>query len=498
MNNNQLDIIIKAQDMASAQLKDVNTQIKNLEGGAGGASSAFATLKDNSFALFTAAAGAAIGVKQLFNAMADSVKESFKLQSSLAGLSSVSKAFNQDVNLANKAAQELASDGLITVTESALGLKNLMSSGFSLPESISLFKSLKDQSVYNRQSFYGLGEAVVATTEGIKNGNSVLADATGTTKNLSVMAKEAGISVDRMGSISQDAGYRLAVYKGFTNDAARSTGDAAKYLDTAAGKAAQLGAQTTILQQKIGNALQPALLSLLEVITPIITKVAGWIEKNPELTATIAIVTTATLGLIAVVGTIGLAIAGLGPIFTAFGAVSTLAMSGVSLAFGGLSALVALPLIMPAIAVGAAIIAIGEVINAYNTMQSAIKGAEDAAKSAESTKIVAVNTLLKDVQAGVGPVSAEAKAKAERSKKALHGLGVPGYASGGFTGQGGDGEFAGIVHKGEYVVPKSQVNQSTGKPKMGGMTIINNNTFTRDSDPLAFARTLGFQLARSL
>jgi len=38
------------------------------------------------------------------------------------------------------------------------------------------------------------------------------------------------------------------------------------------------------------------------------------------------------------------------------------------------------------------------------------------------------------------------------------------YAQGGYTGRGGKYEPAGVVHKGEYVVPKSQVNQSTGMP----------------------------------
>jgi TP901 family phage tail tape measure protein len=39
-----------------------------------------------------------------------------------------------------------------------------------------------------------------------------------------------------------------------------------------------------------------------------------------------------------------------------------------------------------------------------------------------------------------------------------------GYASGGFTGRGGKYEPAGVVHRGEYVVPKEQVNQRTGLP----------------------------------
>ena len=39
-----------------------------------------------------------------------------------------------------------------------------------------------------------------------------------------------------------------------------------------------------------------------------------------------------------------------------------------------------------------------------------------------------------------------------------------GYADGGYTGSGGKYEPAGIVHKGEYVVPKSEVNQVTKVP----------------------------------
>lgn len=38
------------------------------------------------------------------------------------------------------------------------------------------------------------------------------------------------------------------------------------------------------------------------------------------------------------------------------------------------------------------------------------------------------------------------------------------YASGGYTGSGGKYEPAGVVHRGEYVIPKQDVNQRTGLP----------------------------------
>lgn len=46
------------------------------------------------------------------------------------------------------------------------------------------------------------------------------------------------------------------------------------------------------------------------------------------------------------------------------------------------------------------------------------------------------------------------------------------YASGGYTGRGGKYEPAGVVHRGEYVVPKSMVNQSTGLPYMNALGAI--------------------------
>lgn len=54
----------------------------------------------------------------------------------------------------------------------------------------------------------------------------------------------------------------------------------------------------------------------------------------------------------------------------------------------------------------------------------------------------------------------------------LGNLTVRAFDQGGYTGAGGKYEPAGIVHKGEYVVPKSGVNQSTGLPKPGFMSAL--------------------------
>ena len=52
-------------------------------------------------------------------------------------------------------------------------------------------------------------------------------------------------------------------------------------------------------------------------------------------------------------------------------------------------------------------------------------------------------------------------------------LASEGYASGGYTGRGGVDEVAGVVHRGEYVLPQEMVDQTTGTPKIGSNITIN-------------------------
>ena len=58
--------------------------------------------------------------------------------------------------------------------------------------------------------------------------------------------------------------------------------------------------------ETIGNQLLPVLTSVVEKVTPIIEKIAGWIEANPQLTATIIAIAGAVTGIIAVLAGLGL------------------------------------------------------------------------------------------------------------------------------------------------------------------------------------------------
>jgi TP901 family phage tail tape measure protein len=63
---------------------------------------------------------------------------------------------------------------------------------------------------------------------------------------------------------------------------------------------------------------------------------------------------------------------------------------------------------------------------------------------------------------------------ARATSQAIATLRAQGFAGGGFTGRGGKYEPAGVVHRGEYVVPKQHVDQRTGLPDASFMAALTN------------------------
>jgi len=102
-------------------------------------------------------------------AIKSTISASTELRNSLVGLGAVAKAVGESQNEATKAAQQLASTGLLSVSEAAGGLKNLLATGMSLPHAIELMYAFTDAAAFNRQGTLKLGEAVLGGTQGFKN-----------------------------------------------------------------------------------------------------------------------------------------------------------------------------------------------------------------------------------------------------------------------------------------------------------------------------------------
>jgi|GEM_PF-2720739 len=189
----------------------------------------------------------------------DSIGTTQQYESALIGLETVAgrKLGMEAIPQATRAAKELSEDGLMSVQDSALGLKNLLASGFSLPEAINLMNTFKNSAAFGRQASLGFGESITSATEGIKNGNSILVDNAGITKNLSNILVEAGYSQQDLNKATSDAGIRQALYNGLLKEGNLFQGDAARLANTTQGQLASLGVTLTNIKVTLGNFIKP-------------------------------------------------------------------------------------------------------------------------------------------------------------------------------------------------------------------------------------------------
>lgn len=226
--------------------------------------------------------GIALGGAAIVNGIKSAVNASNQLQNAMLGLQTVARAMGQDIDGATKAAQDLAKDGLMSVNDAAEGLKNLLATGFSLPEAINLMNTFKDAAAFNRQGTLAFGEAIVGATQGIKNQNSIMVDNVGITKNLSVIMKEAGLSVEDMGNVTSDAGVRQKLYNGLLKEGSIFAGDAGRAAGTMSGKLSQVGTASFQLKAAIGDALAPVIAWLADIAIANLSKALVWVQGHMD------------------------------------------------------------------------------------------------------------------------------------------------------------------------------------------------------------------------
>lgn len=243
----ELKIVVTLEDQVTKGFKKIES-----------ATNSFASkIKKATLASAAFAGGTVLGLKSVVTAASD-------FEKSIIGLESVAKSFGIETKEVTKAANELIDDGLLKMTDAAAGLKNLLATGFSLPQAIDLMNAFKDSAAFNRQGTLAFGAAIVGATQGLKNQNSIMVDNAGITKNLSNILKEAGISANELGSVTSDVTVRTALYNGILKEASMFTGDAALSTETYQGKITQLDKATTDLRIAIGETLLPVLAKLID------------------------------------------------------------------------------------------------------------------------------------------------------------------------------------------------------------------------------------------
>jgi len=268
-NDRQMRIIIKVKDIGSRVLKTITRSFVRLGKTIKGIGRSFTSLKALGAGLFVG-----FGIKKALDSFQ-------RLDATMKGLGSIAKATGVDMADAQKAAQDLAADGLATVAETAQGLKNLLSAGFGLQKSIDLMRAFKDSAAFGRQAALGFGESIVGATEGLKNNNSMLVDNAGVTKNLSVLHKEYATTIGTtVGKLTQ-AQKRQAEYVGILQETKNQAGDALKATEGYGGQVAKLNTKLQTMLQTVGEKLAPVVSKFIKnAVIPAIEAFTKWFKSS--------------------------------------------------------------------------------------------------------------------------------------------------------------------------------------------------------------------------
>lgn len=321
---------------------------------------------------------AGLALTQVVSYLDKSVDAAVRQQNALMGLASTAAGTGNDIQKTTNAAKSLASDGLMPLGDAAMGLKNLLAAGFSLPEAIRLMNAFKDSAAFGRQGSLDFGQAIVGATEGIKNGNSALVDNAGVTKNLSNILVDAGYSAQDLSKAGQDAGVRMALFNGILGETKNQVGDAAKLSESFGGALARQKTQVTNLQVALGTALQPILTKIMSALSPIIEAVMQWVKANPQLVAAIAAGVVVTLALAAAIGLVAAAIGAVMAIGAPLVGIAAL----IAVAIGALVA----GLILAEQKFGLVSKTIAVVVDVFNTVKDAITGLFDILVKGDFTR----------------------------------------------------------------------------------------------------------------
>lgn len=207
------------------------------------------------------------------------------------------------------------------------------------------------------------------------------------------------------------------------------------------------------------------------------------------------------LGLAGVFGTLAAAMA-FNAIFNAlsvgFATLTLVTIPGAMASVSALGALIASPIVMPAIAIGAALAAIATVWHEYNKMKAAI---EQAKQAADADLATTRQMIAKNAQIQASGVYSQAKKdqwqkitnNAMASDKRLYGNATgTTYSPGGLTRVGEHGPEDVIMPRGAQVIPAYRSReQGTGSGSVIEQVIINNYT---GENPRRIIEEIGFAL----
>lgn len=158
----------------SSIIKDLNQITDGAKEAAGGVNEIERAAESTGEALEDLGRRAADAFSLIFDVVREGIDAVNQYNESMRGLRSAAGEMGLDFAQLREKANELSADGLMSVSDTAASLKNLLETGFDLDEAVAIIDRLKESAAYGREESLAFGDAVRSATEGIQSGNSIL------------------------------------------------------------------------------------------------------------------------------------------------------------------------------------------------------------------------------------------------------------------------------------------------------------------------------------
>jgi hypothetical protein len=367
-------IQIEAKDTATPKLKSVDNAVSTLgkntkksmndiQTSTKQTAASFAELGSRFRYLSLVSTIVAVGATTMASSF---VKSAAEMEQSYIKLSAYAKIYNSDFKTTNDVAQEFASTGLISVTESATTLANLLAMGLGLDKAKTLMQGMLDTAVTSKENLGDtFGGALIKSSQGMRIFQERQIDAVGINSQLNQVFTIYGKTINKHAKDLSNAERYQAIYNYYTKEFANFAGAASGAANTFSGTLNQLKNNTEQAKAALGNALVPLVGSLAESLNSATINLKNFVNEHPALSSAMISGTITVTGLIAA--------------FAGIGAITPMVQAGFGMAVGGLKAMAAASLltigrfVLLAAAIGGVIYAILKVTGQWDKWSLAIK-----------------------------------------------------------------------------------------------------------------------------
>ncbi len=239
------------------------------------------------FVNITAMAGSIIGGYSVFAGL-EKIKSLMdtaeKAAMTMKGLSTIVKYnFGEEaVKPATDSVEKLSKDLNLQKDSVTAAARNFIAMGYSVEQATNLIKAHANVGSVLRQQNYSLSESIDVASQGYKNQNSVLSDATGIQTNISKMLEKHGYKMEDLSSATKKQAALQALYNETLKEAEPFEGKAAELTEGYAGSLGRLDKESSKAQIALGKLYQESITPLLNIGGSFMSSIAGFIGNSDE------------------------------------------------------------------------------------------------------------------------------------------------------------------------------------------------------------------------